>query len=68
MTNVAHTLKPLGFGNEFLVGFEIEVTLQLVERNDVAELWPDAGDARLETPEPVTGTAVAIDLIKNVTH
>jgi hypothetical protein len=39
---------------EFPVAFEVEVSLiVMADRNDVAELRPDADDPRLEATDPV---------------
>jgi hypothetical protein len=39
---------------ELLVALEVEVSLILAaERNDVADLRPDADDSRLEATDPV---------------
>src|SRR4051794_15053011 len=53
---------------EFLVGLEIDVALQLAERDEISELRTDGGHAGLEAADPVTGTAVARELLIGIAH
>jgi hypothetical protein len=60
---------PMDDGCVNVVAFQIEIALQLViDREDVAELWANADDARLEAADPIAGAAVAADLLIDVAH
>jgi hypothetical protein len=48
---------------EFPIGFQIQVGLNLSDREDVAHLRADADHARLEGAEMVPGAAVGADLL-----
>ena len=48
---------------ELKVRFQVQVPQHGSDGKEVSELGPDAGDTRLETTDPVTGPAVAGDLV-----
>src|SRR6195256_4828556 len=54
-------------GAELLVALQVEIGLMRgAERQNVAELRPDAEDARLEASNPIAGAAVAGELLVGV--
>src|SRR5262245_60422229 len=59
-------LRPV-LGLEFPVGLQVEIALGIfADREDVAELRPEAEHARLEAAEPVAQSAVARDLLEGI--
>src|SRR5690242_3230981 len=55
-------------GRQFAVGFETQVSLPSADREKVAELRSQSGNAGLKVTKLCTGTAVAGDLLEEITR
>src|SRR5215472_14256828 len=53
---------------ELPVGFQVEISLQVPNGKEVADLRPEADDARLKTADAVSGAAVTADLLIEVAN
>src|SRR5215469_12075910 len=53
-------------GGELPVGFQVEISLQVPDGKEVADLRAEADDARLKTADAVSGSAVTADLLIEV--
>src|SRR5215467_41028 len=53
-------------GGELPVGFQVEISLQVPDGKEVADLRAKTDDARLKTADAVSGPAVTADLLIEV--
>ena len=51
---------------EFFVALEVQIALVIADRKDVTDLWPDADHSRLEVANSVARSAVARELIVEI--
>src|SRR5262245_40540541 len=59
--------RPILVG-KFAIGFQVQISLQVSDRKNVANLRTNADHPRLEAADSIAGAAVAADLLVEVTH